>query len=208
MKSDRHIPVLIGCELERVGHQMGDIFASAALNFRSPQGLKTETMHKAVSTLRKENPDLFLRRQVSRGEFRRRKAFTPEPEHIDLLFECLESAETKDYKKLQCTIAGHIIDGIFYLVSQGSMDYDKGSDHLAYLDKELRDIFYPEGYIPDDDDFENLTDRLNRNCSESFRTACAKYLFSGENFDQHNEYVIKAQDACLRRPKRKSEECN
>lgn len=151
LKYDRHIPVLIGCELVRFGHQVGDVFVSAENAFRTPRVFTMDTMHRAVFTLRKENPDLaraeqwpffeeiFYEDLFCKASREADDAFTPGPEHIEVLFECMYFAETKTYETLQREVAESLNEGIIYAVGQGSVGYKEGLIHLAAMMPKLID---------------------------------------------------------------------
>ncbi|KAI3655166.1 hypothetical protein MP638_006152, partial [Amoeboaphelidium occidentale] len=57
---------------------------------------------------------------------------------LNTLLENLNFAEKMDYKTLQHEQANQIIYGVFCLVALGSMDYEKGTEHIARLMQKVR----------------------------------------------------------------------
>jgi hypothetical protein len=75
---------------------------------------------------------------------------------------------------------------------------DHHNTRICIIDEELRDIFYPHGFILHDDGTRDITSLVYHRCSLKFMKACEGYLYCSENVDEQNSFVLEAREACKR----------
>ncbi|KAI3655769.1 hypothetical protein MP638_007558 [Amoeboaphelidium occidentale] len=178
-------------ELEKLGCEIGDVFASASNDIWTPSVLTTmASLSETVAKLRHENPGLVKAKQFFVEGI-------SDPNDLPQWLQCLAFAEKMNYTALQHDLADQILDGVFCLVSSGLMDYEKGMKlllrlfpkllHWTSVDRVCRHL--AEHRLIE------IIEILNDECSEAFRNACEKALFSNEYVSEDNELVQAAREA-------------
>jgi hypothetical protein len=72
------------------------------------------------------------------------------------------------------------------------------------MDETVRDIFYPKGFIVDEEVLHEIIDEFFYGCSLNFRGACRKILYSSKYVNETDELAIAARKASQKRERRKS----
>lgn len=75
---------------------------------------------------------------------------------------------------------------------------------VCIVDETVRDIFYPKGFIVDEEVLYEIEDKLFNGWSLNFRRACRKILYSSKYVNETDELVIAARKACQKRERYKS----
>jgi hypothetical protein len=73
------------------------------------------------------------------------------------------------------------------------------TQRICIVDDTIRDIFYHKGFYLDETFLKHITKTLKEGCSENFRKACERYLYSSEYVSDENKHVIEAKEACRKR---------
>jgi hypothetical protein len=73
------------------------------------------------------------------------------------------------------------------------------TQRICIVDDRIRDIFYHKGFYLDETFLKDITMTLKQGCSENFRKACERYLYSSEYVSDENKLVIEAKEACRKR---------
>jgi hypothetical protein len=63
------------------------------------------------------------------------------------------------------------------------------------MDETVRDIFYPKGFIVDEEVLHEIIDEFFYGCSLNFRGACRKILYSSKHVTETDELAIAARKA-------------
>ncbi|KAI3655821.1 hypothetical protein MP638_002835, partial [Amoeboaphelidium occidentale] len=119
-------------ELERIGREIADAFASSAYDLTSFSDIINDVLQETVSELRRESPDL-----AKTGHWHFFEDII-ELEDLNTLLENLNFAQKMDYKTLHHDLANLIIYGVFCLAALGSMDYEQGTEHISGLMQKVR----------------------------------------------------------------------
>lgn len=145
----RFIPAITECELERLGHAIGDVFAPASDDFwMLPMATTMYPVFKTVHKLRQDNPELAKKEQWKFfedlfymecyfhmcNEDDRNSLFQ---ESFEEYLEILYFAEKNKYKVLQPIVAVHIVTAIFKNEVWGFTNWEQCLEHLPYLIQRL-----------------------------------------------------------------------
>lgn len=166
-KSGRTTVLLPDCELELLGHKLGNLFAKTNDELKdSSYRITIQDLNRIIDKLWAENPELAETKQgrVFKDIFLHgilnfilvhRGSNIETLKDVDLWVSALNFATENKLTLYQQKMLHHIVISIISRINEGSIDYDTGIWHLSYLIPQLHSM-ERIGYFMLPIDFKNL----------------------------------------------------